>query len=253
MKYFISSLLQTSYCDYAYENQVGFQDPATPIMEGIVDLHHELFFYLIVILVLVSWIFVRVLWIFGNPMRKKISKFTHKVSLEIMWTIVPAIVLGFMSMPSFGLLYSISSFIDPLITIKVIGHQWYWSYEYSDFKKATGNSISFDSYMVPEDELEMGTDRLLEVDNSVFVPAHSHIRLIITSTDVIHSWAIPSFGVKADAVPGRLNEVSFFTQREGSFSGQCSELCGVNHAFMPIRVESVNTDVFSNEVYAYCT
>jgi cytochrome c oxidase subunit 2 len=148
------------------------------------------------------------------------------------------------AIPSFALLYSIDEIVDPAVTIKAIGHQWYWTYEYSDYAQLDDQSIVFDSYMIPEEDLELGQLRLLEVDNRVVVPVHTHVRVVVTAADVLHSWAVPSLGVKCDAVPGRLNQTSFFAQREGVFYGQCSELCGVNHGFMPIVVEAVSLDEY---------
>jgi len=233
-----------AYCDAIISNQIGFQDPATPIMEGIIDLHHEIFFFLIIILISVSWILFRIFWLFSEKKNPKPIKFSHNTVLEIVWTIIPAIILMVIAIPSFALLYSMDEIIDPAITLKAIGHQWYWSYEYSDYIVSDEKSISFDSYMIPEEDLEVGALRLLEVDNRVVLPIKTHIRVIISSTDVIHSWAIPAFGIKVDAVPGRLNQVSLFIQREGTFYGQCSEICGVNHGFMPIVVEAVSLDKF---------
>jgi cytochrome c oxidase subunit 2 len=134
--------------------------------------------------------------------------------------------------------------ISPTMTVKVAGHQWYWSYEYSDFVSADGESIEFDSYMVPESDLELGQLRLLEVDNRVVVPVDTHIRFIVTGQDVIHDWAVPALGIKMDAVPGRLNQTSVIIQREGTYYGQCSEICGVYHAFMPIVVEAVSLEKY---------
>ena len=207
--------------------------------------------------------------------RLQIIKNTHNHLLEIIWTITPSILLILIAIPSFVLLYAMDELILASITIKVIGHQWYWSYEYSDYilqflenaflnlsennnilnltpKEYIGCSIpkndlefmdsiniEFDSYMIPEDELISGQLRLLEVDNPLVVPIRTHIRILVTSTDVLHSWCIPSLGIKMDAVPGRLNQTSFFIKRVGTFYGQCSEICGVNHGFMPIVVESV--------------
>jgi cytochrome c oxidase subunit 2 len=146
------------------------------------------------------------------------------------------------AVPSFALLYSMDEITDPAVTLKVIGHQWYWTYEYSDYSTADDQSIIFDSYMVAEDDLELGQLRLLEVDNRVVLPVKTHVRVLITAADVLHSWAIPSLGVKCDAVPGRLNQTSIFLNREGVFYGQCSELCGANHGFMPIVVEGVDLE-----------
>jgi cytochrome c oxidase subunit 2 len=145
--------------------------------------------------------------------------------------------------PSFALLYSIDEVIDPTLTIKCIGHQWYWSYEYSDFESKLG-TINFDSYMIPEDELELGELRLLEVDNRIVLPQNTHIRVLVTAADVLHSWAVPSLGIKVDACTGRLNQTSLFLLRDGVFFGQCSEICGVGHANMPIVVESVSLDKY---------
>ena len=147
--------------------------------------------------------------------------------------------------PSFGLLYSLDELIDPTITLKIVGHQWYWSYEYSDYATLEGGeSLNFDSYLVPTADLNAGSFRLLEVDNRVILPINTHIRLLLTAADVLHCWAIPSFGIKLDACPGRLSQASLFIKREGYFYGQCSEICGVNHGFMPIVVRGVYVDTF---------
>jgi cytochrome c oxidase subunit 2 len=175
----------------------------------------------------------------NNPIA---SNITHGTTIEIIWTVTPSIILMVIAVPSFALLYSIDEVIDPAITLKVIGHQWYWSYEYSDYSDIEGNSISFDSYMTSDDDLESGQIRLLEVDNRVVLPANTHVRALVTATDVLHSWAIPSLGVKMDACPGRLNQVSIFIKRQGTFFGQCSELCGVQHGFMPIVIEAVSVE-----------
>lgn len=228
-------------CDAAEPWQLGFQDAATPMMQGIMDLHHDIFFFLILILVFVLWILVRALWHFHykkNPIPQRI---VHGTTIEILWTIFPSIILMFIAIPSFALLYSMDEVVvDPAITIKAIGHQWYWTYEYSDYNSSDEQSLTFDSYMIPEDDLELGQLRLLEVDNRVVVPAKTHLRIIVTSADVLHSWAVPSLGVKCDAVPGRLNQISILVEREGVYYGQCSEICGTNHAFMPIVVEAVS-------------
>lgn len=229
-----------SYQDAPEAWQMGFQDAATPVMQGIIDLHHDICFFLLVVLVFVMWMLSRTLYhfhAFRNPVPEKIL---HGTTIEIVWTIVPSLILVLIALPSFALLYSIDELVDPAVTVKAIGHQWYWSYEYSDYNQSDEQTLAFDSYMIPEDDLEMGQLRLLEVDNRVVVPVNTHIRMIITSADVLHSWAVPSLGVKCDAVPGRLNQTPLFIKREGVFYGQCSELCGANHAFMPIVVESVS-------------
>jgi len=161
----------------------------------------------------------------------------HGTVLEIVWTIIPALCRVAVAIPSFSLLYAVDELVDPARTVKVVGHQWYWSYEYSDHEKEDGSSIAFDSYMVPTEDRKRGQRRLLEVDHRIALPVDAHIRLIITAADVLHCWAVPSFGVKRDACPGRRNQASVFVTRPGVFYGQCSEICGVNHGFMPIVVE----------------
>ena len=195
--------------------------------------------FIIAVAVFVTWILGRTLSHFrasNNPLPQKIL---HGTAIEIIWTVTPSLILIAIAVPSFALLYSLDEVVDPAVTIKAIGHQWYWTYEYSDYAQSDEGSIQFDSYMIPDDELELGQLRLLEVDNRVVLPVNTHIRVVITAADVLHSWAVPSLGVKCDAVPGRLNQVPLYIAREGVFYGQCSELCGVNHGFMPIVVEAV--------------
>ena len=222
--------------------QMGFQDPATPVMQGIIDLHHDIMFFMFVILVFVVWMLSRTLYHFHQSRNPVPEKIIHGTTIEIAWTVAPSLILVLIAIPSFALLYSMDEVVDPAVTIKAIGHQWYWSYEYSDYNQSDSEGINFDSYMIPEDELELGQLRLLEVDNRVVIPVNTHVRMIMTSADVLHSWAVPSLGVKTDAVPGRLNQTPIFVKREGVFYGQCSELCGANHAFMPIVVEAVSLD-----------
>lgn len=234
-----------TYCDAPRPWQIGIQDPATPVAEGMIFFHNYLLFFLIVIGVFVMWMLFQIVIRFNENTNSTPQKFTHSAILEIIWTILPAFVLLLIAIPSFTLLYSLDEIIDPVITIKIIGHQWYWSYEYSDYAYlANGNSIEFDSYMIPTNELPFGYFRLLEVDHRVVLPTKTHIRLLITAADVLHSWAIPSFGVKMDATPGRLSQVALFIKRQGVFYGQCSEICGINHGFMPIVVRAVNTNDF---------
>nr|AGV54365.1 cytochrome c oxidase subunit 2 [Phaseolus vulgaris] len=238
-----------AFCDAPEPWQLGFQDAATPIMQGIMDLHHDIFFFLVQIAVFVLWVMARALWCFTHKVSPIPQRIVHGTTIEILWTIFPSIILMFIAIPSFTLLYSMDDVVvDPAITIKAIGHQWYWSYEYSDYNNTDEQSLAFDSYMIPEDDLELGQLRLLEVDNRVVVPAKTHLRVLITSADVLHSWAVPSLGVKCDAVPGRLNQISTFIQREGVYYGQCSEICGTNHAFMPIVVEAVSTENYGSWV-----
>lgn len=239
--------------------RVNFQDPVTSIMEGIIEFHHGVMFYLIIVVFLVSWMLFSVIKdygldvYFGNmvsveevlTVRKRnigVRDLTHGKVIEIIWTILPAMVLVMIAIPSFVLLYSIDELIDPTLTLKAVGHQWYWSYEYSDFEEG---DLAFDSYMLPEEELKEGQLRLLEVDRKVWLPVNTNIRVLVTAADVLHCWAVPSMGVKMDCVPGRLNQASLFIKREGVFYGQCSELCGVNHGFMPICIKVVPMELFN--------
>lgn len=231
-----------SYLDIAESWQLGFQDPATPVMEGIINFHHDLFFFLIIITFFVCWLLFKIIILFNEKKNKIPSSLVHGTLIEIIWTIIPALILLIVAVPSFALLYSMDEIIDPIITIKIIGNQWYWNYEYSDNLDFFNESLNFDSYMIQDNDLEIGQFRLLEVDNRVVIPVKSHIRLLITASDVLHSWAIPSFGIKLDACPGRLNQTTLYVKREGVFYGQCSELCGINHGFMPIVVEVVSLE-----------
>jgi cytochrome c oxidase subunit 2 len=237
---FLSYILPKSFCDAPEAWQLYFQEPATPVMEGIVNLHNDLMAILTFIGIFTGWMFARTCYLFSSARNKTPNKVSHGKVIELVWTILPSFILITIAVPSFALLYSMDEVIDPAITLKVIGHQWYWSYEYSDYNSSEEDVIAFDSYMIAEDDLEIGQLRLLEVDNRVILPINTHIRVLITSTDVIHAWAIPSLGIKCDAYPGRLNQVNTFIKREGIFHGQCSELCGVNHGFMPIVVEAVS-------------
>lgn len=174
---------------------------------------------------------------------KSARQLTHEATFEVVWTVVPSLILILLAIPSLKLLYSLDFILydyEPVITVKVIGHQWFWSYEYTvfGFEGLVGSCVSsaFDSYMLSEDELGPGCLRLLEVDNALIVPTNTYIRFLVTAVDVLHSWAVPSLGIKVDAVPGRLNQMFTFIKRPGEFYGQCSEICGVNHGFMPIKL-----------------
>jgi|TARA_B110000902_G_C14129798_1_gene521540 cytochrome c oxidase subunit 2 len=227
--------------DVAEPWQINFQDPATPVLEGIIDFHNDLMILLTVIGVMVFWVMGRCISLFENNPNP--TNIVHGTTLEMIWTIIPAVILMFVAVPSFALLYSMDEILDPAVTLKVVGHQWYWSYEYSDYTSSEGESINFDSYMIPEEDLTTdGPLRLLEVDNRIVLPINTHIRVIVTAADVLHCWAIPSFAMKIDACPGRLNQTSLFIKRAGIFYGQCSEICGVNHGFMPIVVEGVELE-----------
>nr|ALO20680.1 cytochrome c oxidase subunit 2 [Leuckartiara octona] len=226
------------YRDAVEANQLGFQDVASPIAEQLVFFHDNVMFIIVVIIVLVGWIMLT------SITNKHYYKYlVEGTTIEIIWTLIPAIILVFIAFPSLQLLYSMDEVVDPSLTVKAIGHQWYWSYEYSDID---GDSIDFDSYMIPTSDLETGDLRLLEVDNRVVIPVNTQVRVVITGADVIHCWAVPSLGVKADAIPGRLNQASFLIKRPGVYYGQCSEICGSDHSFMPIVVEGVSQEKFIN-------
>ena len=232
-------------CDAAEDWQLGLQDPAAPAMEGMINFHNYLMLFLVSVGTFVLWMLYKIIRNFNENVNVVPDKFTHSSVLEIVWTILPAIILVLIAIPSFGLLYSLDELIDPTLTLKIVGHQWYWSYEYSDYVDLEGGeSLNFDSYMIATSDLSIGSFRLLEVDNRVVLPINTHIRLLVTAADVLHSWAIPSFGIKIDACPGRLSQVSLFIKREGTYYGQCSEICGINHGFMPIVVSGVSVDEY---------
>ena len=237
------------YSDAAESWQLGLQDPASPAVEGMIFFHNYLCFFLLIIGVFVFWMMYKVVVGFDgknldgeySTYVKEPQRFTHSTLLEIVWTIIPAIILILIAVPSFALLYSLDEILDPQITLKIVGHQWYWSYEYSDYLTHTSDEgFGFDSYLLSVDDLTPGAFRLLEVDNRVVLPVNTHIRLLVSAADVLHSWSVPSFGIKVDACPGRLSQASLFLKREGVFYGQCSEICGINHGFMPIVVKSVS-------------
>lgn len=327
---------------------LGFQEPATPIMEGIIDFHNYIFFFLVLIFVFVFTMMCNILlyfwYVYEHPSKKwdlmfrefiyTNNRITHGTVLEIVWTIIPALILISIAFPSFSLLYSMDEVMMPAFTLKVVGHQWYWSYEYTDqnhvdfvksvffknyfvnedeldfeissfikeittakdydlskmgleekitllkqlssdyFSNEINNldkssisklqtsidsidavrldyeslmpkvieSTDFDSYMVPETDLNLGDHRLLEVTESVVIPVNTYVRMLVTAADVLHSFAVPSLGVKADAVPGRLNQISVYVKRHGVFYGQCSEICGVSHGMMPIVIRAVSLE-----------
>nr|YP_010737143.1 cytochrome c oxidase subunit II [Micromelalopha sieversi]WEP25243.1 cytochrome c oxidase subunit II [Micromelalopha sieversi] len=222
-------------------SNLNFQNGASPLMEQIIFFHDHTLIILIMITILVGYLMLNLLF------NKYINRFLLEGQMiELIWTILPAITLIFIALPSLRLLYLLDELNNPLITLKSIGHQWYWSYEYSDF-----NNIEFDSYMIPSNELSSNNFRLLDVDNRIILPMNNQIRIMVTATDVIHSWTVPSLGVKIDANPGRLNQTNFFINRPGIFYGQCSEICGANHSFMPIVIESIAIKNFINWINNY--
>ena len=301
-------LVSTIYADVPREKQLSFQDPATPVMEGIIYFHNELMGLLIFILIFVSWMLFAVIFNFGhffkagntkfdaskfyyfmfltwgryhdyflsdklfnnyykwleidgtkkriNPFKRYgsfinaclTSKNNQHVLLEIVWTVIPCLFILSIMLPSFALLYGIDELVIPMITIKIYGYQWYWNYQHINYIEPFGENSRTDyvSTMIPEEDLELGQFRLLTVDTPLYMPINVHVRLLVGSMDVIHSFAVPSFGVKNDAIPGRLNQVFVFIKRAGIFYGQCSELCGVRHAFMPIEVYGISFEDYDN-------
>nr|AFG29147.1 cytochrome c oxidase subunit II [Tetanocera plebeja]AFG29148.1 cytochrome c oxidase subunit II [Tetanocera plebeja] len=215
-------------------SNLGLQDSASPLMEQLTFFHDHSLMILLMITLLVGYIMLSL--VFNSYTNRFLL---HGQLIEVIWTILPAIVLLFIALPSLRLLYLLDELNSPSVTLSTIGHQWYWSYELSDFE-----NIEFDSYMIPTTDLPADGFRLLDVDNRVVIPMNSHIRILVTSSDVIHSWTIPSLGVKVDGTPGRLNQTNFLVNRPGLFFGQCSEICGANHSFMPIVIESVPSKTF---------
>jgi cytochrome c oxidase subunit 2 len=210
----IFSLINPVYNDAPEPWQIGFQDGASPTFEGITELHNSIFFYLLLISVGVAWMLGSVVVNYNSKASPIVYKYAnHGTLIELIWTITPALILVAIAFPSFKLLYLMDEVISPSMTIKVVGHQWYWTYQYSDFVNDDGDSIEFDSYMVPDADLEEGQLRLLDVDNRIVVPVDTHIRFIVTGADVIHDFAVPSLGLKIDATPGRLNQTSVLIQR----------------------------------------
>nr|WMQ72159.1 cytochrome oxidase subunit II [Hewlettia nigriviridis]WMQ72160.1 cytochrome oxidase subunit II [Hewlettia nigriviridis] len=222
-------------------SNMNLQDAMSPLMEQLIFFHDHTLVILIVITVIVGYMMGT---LFLNNMIDRLL--LEGQLIEFVWTLLPAMTLIFIALPSLRLLYLLDEVNNPLLTIKIVGHQWYWSYEYSDFM-----NVEFDSYMKSMNNLDKNEFRLIEVDNRMILPFNTQIRLMITSFDVLHSWAMPSLGVKVDAVPGRLNQTSIMINRPGLIYGQCSEICGSNHSFMPIVIESINNKMFLNWLKNY--
>nr|AIY62129.1 cytochrome c oxidase subunit 2 [Neotermes sp. A TB-2014] len=215
---------------------MNLQDSASPIMEQLISFHDHTLMIILMILTTVAYMMTTL------AINKNTNRFVLEGQMiEMAWTMLPAVILVFIAMPSLRLLYLMDEIQSPTLTLKAIGHQWYWSYEYSDFIK-----VEFDAYMTPQDSEDKSMFRLLDTDNHTVLPMNSFIRMIITAADVLHSWTVPSLGVKTDATPGRLNQCSFLINRPGLLYGQCSEICGANHSFMPIVIESVSANTFIN-------
>nr|ATD52963.1 cytochrome c oxidase subunit II [Phlogotettix sp. EMHAU-2015-Zz052705] len=222
-------------------NMISFQDAVSPIMEQLIMFHDHTMMVLTMITITVIYMLISI----------TMNKLTNRMMLEgqmieLIWTLMPAILLIVIALPSLKILYLLEEINKPLVTLKAIGHQWYWSYEYSDFKK-----IEFDSYMKQTNSIEENEFRLLESDNRIVMPFNIQSRILVTSYDVIHSWTIPALGIKIDGSPGRINQGSIFIMRPGIYYGQCSEICGANHSFMPIMMESINMYSFTKWIQQY--
>ena len=222
-----------------YDWQLGFQTPASPVMRSVLELHDFVLIMMTAITIFVLLLIIYVVIRFRKSANPTPSKRTHNALIEILWTGIPVIILIAMAIPSFKLLYQQDVIPEADMTVKVIGHQWYWEYQYPE-----QDDISFESYMIPDDELEEGDIRLLTVDNKLVLPINKNIHVLVTAGDVLHSFAMPSLGVKKDAVPGRLNETWMNIEKPGIYRGQCSELCGTGHGYMPIVIEAVSQEDF---------
>lgn len=214
--------------------QLGFQSRASPLIEQLIFFHDHALLILILITTIVGYFMISLT---SNTLVNRYL--LDGQAIEVIWTILPALILIILALPSLRLLYLIDEVRDPRLTVKALGHQWYWSYEYSDF-----NDLSFDSYITSTSTLELNEFRLLEVDNRVILPYLTEVRFLISAADVLHSWTIPALGIKADAIPGRLNQLNILINRPGVFYGQCSEICGANHSFIPITLEAVKPSDF---------
>ena len=234
-------LTQESFANQPYDWQLGFQNAASESMREIVAFHNNLLLPIIIaISVFVLFLMLYACVRFRASANPNPSKRTHNVTVEVLWTLIPCLILIVMAVPSFKILYKQDAIPKADLTIKAIGYQWYWGYEYPD------ENIIFESYMVEDKDLRPDQPRLLAVDNEVVVPVNKVVKVLITANDVLHAWALPSFGVKRDAVPGRINETWFKAEKVGTYYGQCSELCGIKHAFMPITVKVVTDEEYED-------
>nr|YP_010582950.1 cytochrome c oxidase subunit II [Typhlocyba choui]UGN61396.1 cytochrome c oxidase subunit II [Typhlocyba choui] len=222
-------------------SELNFQNANSPVMEQLIMFHDHTMMIIIMITIMVGYMMSFIMTkSFSNRLQ------LENQMIELIWTILPALMLLFIALPSIKILYLLEETTKPMLSIKTIGHQWYWSYEYSDFK-----SIEFDSYMKPSNDIENKEFRLMETDNKLVLPNNTQARILMTSYDVIHSWTIPVLGLKVDATPGRINQGNMNINRPGLFYGQCSEICGANHSFMPIMLETINMNMFMNWIKKY--
>jgi cytochrome c oxidase subunit 2 len=252
----ISPFLKTSENVFEEINRVvtSFQDPASPLMEGLIGLHSDVWSIMLFVAGFVSYMMLSIL----SKAPNESFKVHHDRVIEVVWTSIPALMLCVIAVPSFSLLYSLDEMVEPSLTIKTTGYQWYWNYQYNDYEiinNATRgfdhiDGVNFDSNLLQEEDLEIGQLRLLEVDNRLVLPVNKHIRLLTSAGDVIHSFAVPSLGIKLDAIPGRLNQTMLLIKRQGTYYGQCSELCGASHSMMPITIEAVEDEDYVDWINA---
>lgn len=236
---------ETTYEGIAKPWQLNMQEPASPVMEQLVGMHNLLLFMCFAISIFVLVLLLYVCFRFRRKKNPVASKTTHNTKLEIIWTTIPILILLAIAIPGLRLHYFMERDVDSEMTIKVVGYQWYWHYEYPDSSDNTEKTVNFDSYLIKDKDLKPGDHRLLAVDNRLVVPVDTKIRVKVTGADVIHSFAVPAFGIKRDGIPGRLNETWFKATKTGTFYGQCSELCGVGHGFMPIVIDVVSKEDFA--------
>ena len=239
-------MIKKIYNDAPENWQLGFQDEATPIAAGIIDFHNKAMYYLIIIISIVTYIII--IRVYSNRGINWYRTINHNTILELVWTILPGIILVIIAIPSLKLLYSLDELIKPNVTLKATGAQWYWNYEINDIE---GLEINIDSYTKTEEDLSLGELRLLDVDNRILLPINTPIRLLVTGQDVIHSFFVPSLGIKMDAIPGRINHSSIFILRPGIFYGNCTELCGQGHERMSIVIEGVDTKSYLSWLSSY--
>lgn len=264
--FFFDFILGFFYFFIYYLFTVHFSEPLGYWMMYFVDVYFAAFYYLTMVVVFVFWSTFSIVWqfyykLFVDPSEVDVAhlryelipfrKVTHNETLEFWWTVIPSVIIFFIALPALILLYAIETPLsEPVLTMKAVGHQWYWSYEYTDkldkdvFYQYSDKSVLLDSYMVPENELTLGQKRLLQVDKPAVLPIETQIRVIVTALDVLHSWAVPTLGIKMDAIPGRLNQFYLYIPVQGVYYGQCSEICGANHGFMPICLYAVKPEVF---------
>jgi len=238
---FFGIFSNTIVCDAPRALQYSFQDPATPVMEGIIHLYDYLWHFLVFVVFFVTWMIVRIAILYRERDDQRVSIITQNVNLEIVWTLTPALILACVAGNSITHLYSAEEIMHSALDVTIIGSQWFWVYEFMVFKK----KVILESHMIETEDLKLGSLRNLEVDNALVLPTETNVRLLVTSSDVIHSWAVPSLGVKVDAVPGRINECNVFIKRPGLYFGQCSEICGKGHAVMPICVYAVSKEDYN--------